>query len=107
ASADAPRYPASLTKMMTLYMVFEQMEAGKLNGRTRIRISERAESVSPSKLDLKPGETIALDDAIKALVTKSANDVAVAIAEHIGVSESRSAQPMTPKASQFGVKTTT
>lgn len=107
ASADAPRYPASLTKMMTLYMVFEQMEAGKLNGKTRIRISKRAESVSPSKLDLKPGETIALDDAIKALVTKSANDVAVAIAEHIGGSEYRFAQLMTAKARQLGMRNTT
>lgn len=107
SSADAPRYPASLTKMMTLYLVFEQMEAGKLNGKSRISISKKAESVAPSKLDLEPGSTIALDDAIKALVTKSANDVAVAIAEHIGGTESNFARLMTAKAHELGMKNTT
>jgi D-alanyl-D-alanine carboxypeptidase len=107
SSADAPRYPASLTKMMTLYLVFEQMEAGKLNGKSRIRISKHAASVSPSKLDLEPGEEISVDDAILALVTKSANDVAVALAEHIGGTETNFARLMTAKARKLGMANTT
>jgi len=105
--ADMPRYPASLTKMMTIYLALEQIEAGKLSPATRIKISQEAASVQPSKLDLEPGEQIALMDAIKALVTKSANDIAVAIAEHIAGSETAFAQLMTEKARQLGMNRTT
>ena len=76
-SGDAPRYPASLTKMMTLYMTFELIEQGRLDYSSKIKITDEAAAVAPSKLDLEPGEEIALIDAIKALITKSANDVAV------------------------------
>lgn len=106
-AADAPRYPASLTKVMTLYMVFEQIELGRLRPETRIRISPQAASVAPSKLGLEPGSTITVADAAKALITKSANDVAVALAEHIAGDETRFAEAMTRKARELGMKATT
>ena len=105
-SADEPRYPASLTKMMTLYLVFELIEAGKLDANTPIKISAQAASVPPSKLDLDPGDTIPLGAAIRALVTKSANDIAVAIAEHISGTEAAFARAMTAKARQLGMRST-
>lgn len=106
-AADAPRYPASLTKVMTLYIVFEQIELGRLSPETRIRISPQAASVAPSKLGLEPGSTITVSDAAKALITKSANDVAVALAEHIAGDETRFAEAMTRKARELGMKATT
>jgi D-alanyl-D-alanine carboxypeptidase len=106
ADADAERYPASLTKLMTLYLVFEQMEAGKLTNATPIKISAQAAAVPPSKLDLDPGDTIPLGAAIRVLVTKSANDIAVAIAEHISGSEAAFARAMTAKARQLGMRAT-
>ena len=106
ANADDRRFPASLTKMMTLYLVFEQIEAGRLNASTPIRISAQAAAVPPSKLDLDPGDTIPLGAAIRALVTKSANDVSVAIAEHISGSEAAFARAMTDKARQLGMRAT-
>lgn len=106
ANADDARFPASLTKMMTLYLVFEQIEAGRLDTSTPIRISAQAAAVPPSKLDLDPGDTIPLGAAIRALVTKSANDVAVAIAEHIGGTEAAFARTMTAKARQLGMRQT-
>ncbi|MET0653804.1 MAG: serine hydrolase [Hyphomicrobiaceae bacterium] len=106
SSADAPRHPASLAKMMTLYLAFEQIEQGRLTFQTRIRMSANAAAASPSKLDLDEGEEIALIDAVKALITKSANDVAVAVAEHIGGSEANFARLMTQKAAQLGMKAT-
>ncbi len=106
-AADEPRYPASLTKVMTLYIVFEQMQLGRLSADTRISISAEAASVPPSRLGLRPGSTIALGDAIKALVTKSANDIAVAVAEHIAGSEERFAELMTRKARDLGMSRTT
>ena len=106
-AADEARYPASLTKMMTLYLVFERIEQGKLGLATRIAISANAADAPPSKLGLKAGGSIALGDAIKALVTKSANDIAVAIAEHIAGSETRFAQMMTAKAHELGMAHTT
>lgn len=105
-AADELRHPASLTKMMTLYLAFEQIEARKLSYNTRIKISQEAASVAPSKLDLEPGEEIALIDAIKALITKSANDIAVAIAEHIGGDQRSFARMMTAKARQLGMTAT-
>jgi D-alanyl-D-alanine carboxypeptidase len=106
ANADARRFPASLTKLMTLYLVFEQMEAGRLTVTTPIKISAQATSVPPSKLGLDPGEAIPLGAAIRTLVTKSANDVAVAIAEHISGSEAAFARTMTAKARQLGMHAT-
>jgi D-alanyl-D-alanine carboxypeptidase len=102
-SADEPRYPASLTKLMTLYIVFEQLAQGRLSTHTQIEMTPAAAAVAPSKLDLEPGEKIALIDAIKVLITKSANDVAVAIADHIAGSETKFAQMMTAKARQLGM----
>lgn len=105
--AEESRYPASLTKLMTLYLVFEQLEAGRLSGSTRIKISENAARTPPSRLGLRAGEDIALSDAVKALITKSANDIAVAVAEHIAGSEERFAQQMTRKARELGMTATT
>lgn len=105
-SGDELRHPASLTKMMTLYLVFELIEAGKLSYETRLRISSRAASQPPSKLGLQAGESIRVIDAIKALITKSANDVAYALAEHIGGSEAGFARMMTKKARAIGMSRT-
>ncbi len=107
SAADAPRFPASLTKMMTLYMVFEQIERGKLGYASRIPISANAAATPPSKLGLEPGDTISVADAVKSLITKSANDIAVAVAEHIAGSERRFAALMTERAHQLGMKSTT
>lgn len=107
SNADEQRYPASLTKMMTLYMVFEEIESGRLTLQSKIRMSERAASAPPSKLNLKPGEEISVRDAILALTTKSANDIAVLLAEHIGGSEENFARMMTEKARLLGMKNTT
>lgn len=106
-AADEPRYPASLTKMMTLYLVFEQMEQGRLGPATRIRISPEAAATPPSKLGLEPGASISVADAVKALITKSANDIAVALAEHIAGDERRFAEAMTRKARELGMTKTT
>ena len=105
--ADEPRYPASLTKMMTLYMVFEQLELGRLTPSTKIKVSQEAASAQPTKLDLEPGEQIAVIDAIKALITKSANDMAIALAEAVGGSEAKFAELMTAKARSIGMRNTT
>ena len=86
-SADSLRYPASLTKIMTLYLVFEELASGRLKMDSRIKVSRLAAGRSPSKLYLKTGQTITVEDTIYALVTKSANDVATAIAEHLSGSE--------------------
>jgi D-alanyl-D-alanine carboxypeptidase len=107
SSADEPRHPASLAKMMTLYLVFDLIEQGRLNYQTRIKISANAAGAAPSKLDLEPGEEIALIDAVKVLITKSANDLAVAVAEHIAGSEERFARLMTQKARELGMVATT
>ena len=105
--ADATRYPASLTKMMTLYMVFEAFADGKLSKSSRIRMSKYAASKQPSKLGIKPGGSLTAEQAVYALVTKSANDVAAAVGEHIGGSESQFAVLMTRKARQLGMSRTT
>ncbi len=106
SSADAPRHPASLAKMMTLYIVFEQIEQGRLTYQNRIKASANAAAAAPSKLGLDEDDEIALIDAIKALITKSANDVAVAVAEHIGGTEANFARLMTQKAAQLGMNST-
>lgn len=107
SSADAPRYPASLTKMMTLYMIFDAMKSGKMSKKTRIRVSREAASRPPSKIGLKPGQTISAEQAIYALVTKSANDVAAAVGEHFAGTEAKFGQMMTRKARQIGLRKTT
>lgn len=106
-SADEPRSPASLTKMMTLYLTFEAIERGSVTMRTPIRISPRAANAAPSKLELDVGDTIELEDAIKALITKSANDIAIAVAEHLAGSEEAFARAMTVKAREIGMTGTT
>jgi len=105
-AGDAVRYPASLTKMMTLYMTFELIELGRLDYDSKIKMTEEAAAAPPSKLDLAPGEEISVLDAVKALVTKSANDVAVALAQHIGGTEQNFARLMTRKARQIGMTKT-
>ena len=87
AAPDAPRHPASLTKIMTLYLLFERLESGKIALDTPMAVSEEASSQAPTKLGLRPGDTLKVEDAIKGLVTKSANDAAVVIAEALGGSE--------------------
>lgn len=105
-SADEKRYPASLTKMMTLYLAFELIERGRMSYNSQIRISAQAAAQPPSKLGLEVGDTIDAIDAIKALVTKSANDIAVAMAEHIAGSETNFARLMTQKARELGMTQT-
>jgi D-alanyl-D-alanine carboxypeptidase len=107
SAADEPRHPASLAKMMTLYLAFELIEQGRLSYQTKLKISANAAETAPTKLGLEEGEEIALIDAIKALITKSANDMAVAIAEHIAGSEEKFAKLMTQKAHQLGMSATT
>jgi D-alanyl-D-alanine carboxypeptidase len=104
--ADELRHPASLTKMMTLYLTFETIESGRLKMSDMLTISERAAGVAPSKLDLKPGEQISVSDAIKAIVTKSANDIAVAIAEKIGGTEANFVRLMNARARELGMTKT-
>ncbi len=106
SNADSVRHPASLTKIMTLYLLFEQLEEGKLKLSSRLQVSAHAAAQAPSKLSLKPGETIDVESAIKALVTKSANDVAVVVAETIGGSEPGFARMMTGKARELGMMST-
>jgi D-alanyl-D-alanine carboxypeptidase len=106
AHADSPRHPASLTKMMTLYLLFERLQAGKIKLSTEMEVSAHAAAQAPSKLDLKPGEHIAVVDAIKSIVTKSANDAAVVVAEALGGSELEFAHMMTAKAHALGMMQT-
>jgi D-alanyl-D-alanine carboxypeptidase len=101
--ADGRRHPASLTKMMTLYLLFSDLKAGRIKLSTPITISRRAASMSPSKLGAKPGTSITVDQAIRAIVVISANDVAAAIAENLGGSESNFAQRMTRTALGMGM----
>lgn len=96
--ADDPRYPASLTKVMTLYLVFEAIKAGELGWDDPLRVSKKAARARPSKLGLKANTTISVEDAVRALVTKSANDVAVVLAERLGGGEAHFAENMTRKA---------
>jgi D-alanyl-D-alanine carboxypeptidase len=104
--ADEQRYPASLTKVMTLYLLFGRLEAGKIKLDTPLDVSSHAASRPPTKLGLKPGTTIRVSDAIKSLVTKSANDAAVVIAETLGGSEHAFAEMMTAKAHALGMSNT-
>lgn len=105
-NADKSLHPASLTKIMTLLMVFEALERGDITLRSRVPISKNAEAVVPSKLGLKAGSSIRVEDAIYALVTKSANDIAVALGEYLGGSEARFARMMTARAKDLGMQHT-
>ena len=107
ANADDPRYPASLTKMMTLYMLFEAIRDGRVQMSTPIVMSAEAASRPPSKLGIPPGMSITAEQAILALVTKSANDVAAAVAEHLGGTEERFGQMMTLRARSIGMTRST
>jgi D-alanyl-D-alanine carboxypeptidase len=104
--ADSLRHPASLTKIMTLYMLFERLEAGKVKLDTPLEVSEHASEQAPTKLGLRPGQSIQVEDAIKGLVTKSANDAAAVIAESIAGSEDDFAKMMTRKARALGMSKT-
>ncbi len=105
-NADVPNHPASLTKMMTLYLLFDAIEKGRAHLGDAMKVSMRAARQAPSKLGLSPGESIKVEDAILALVTKSANDAAVVIAEHLGGTEPAFAAQMTQKARELGMQRT-
>src|SRR5256714_4890034 len=106
SNPDASRHPASLTKIMTLYLLFERLDAGKMKLDTEMQVSEHASEQAPTKLDLRAGQTIRVEDAIKGLVTRSANDAAVVIAEAIGGDEDDFAAMMTRKARSLGMSRT-
>jgi len=103
---DGVRHPASLTKIMTLYLLFEQLERGKLKLDSELDVSQHASEQAPTKLGLKPGQTIKVEDAIKGLVTRSANDASVVIAEAIAGDEDDFAKLMTRKARALGMSKT-
>ncbi|MFK0686778.1 D-alanyl-D-alanine carboxypeptidase family protein [Mesorhizobium sp. IMUNJ 23033] len=105
-NSSAQRYPASLTKMMTLYLLFEALESGRVSKETQIPVSDNAARQPPTKLRFRRGETIDVDSAIRAIVVKSANDVAVAVGEYLGGSEEQFAGMMTSKARQLGMSST-
>ena len=106
-NVDTRNYPASLTKMMTLFMVFEAMDAKKWTLHTRLKVSRRAAGQPASKLGLRAGQTISVEDAVLALVTKSANDVAVVVAENMHKTERKFALAATALARQIGMSRTT
>lgn len=105
--ADEQRHPASLTKVMTLYMVFDALDSGKLKLSDKMPVSKAASRAQPSKLGLKSGTTIKVEDAIRALVTKSANDVAIVFAEKLGGTEAKFVTKMNTKAKALGMNATT
>jgi D-alanyl-D-alanine carboxypeptidase len=106
-SPDGIRHPASLTKIMTLYLLFERLDAGRMKLDTEMSVSEHASDQAPTKLGLRPGQTIRVEDAIKGLVTRSANDAAVVIAEAVAGDEDGFAKLMTRKARALGMSRTT
>lgn len=105
-SPDGLRHPASLTKIMTLYLLFERLESGKMKLDTEMPVSQHAADQDPTKLNLRAGQTIRVEDAIKGLVTRSANDAAVVIAEAIAGDEDDFAAMMTRKARALGMSKT-
>ncbi len=106
SDADGRRYPASLTKMMTLYLVFEALESGRIKKSTRVTMSAHAAKEPPSKLGIRAGGTFTIEQGILALVTRSANDVATALGEFLAGSESKFGKLMTAKARSLGMKNT-
>ena len=107
SNADASRYPASLTKMMTLYMLFEAIEQRKLNLGSRLRVSAHAAAMPSTNINLRSGDTISVREAIPALIVRSANDVAAVVAEALGGTESNFGRMMTDKARKLGMRSTT
>lgn len=105
--ADAPRFPASITKVMTLYVAFEELAAGRLRESDAIPVSALAAAQPPSKLGLRPGATITVREAMGVIATRSANDIAVALAEHIAGSHAAFAMRMTRTARRLGMTRTT
>jgi D-alanyl-D-alanine carboxypeptidase len=105
-NADAITYPASLTKMMTLYLTFEDLNLGKLRLDQSLPVSAEAASKSPTKLHLIPGDAVQVQDLILGIVTKSANDAAAVLAEGMAASEAAFAERMTAKALQLGMTNT-
>ncbi len=101
--ADNPRYPASITKVMTMYMAFEALSEGRLKLTDRIVMSPHAAAQEPTKLGLRAGQSLSVDDALQALAVQSANDVAVAVAEKLGGTESHFGEMMTTKARELGM----
>ena len=104
--ADAPRYPASITKVMTLYLTFEALSTGKLSLDDRIVFSPHAAAQAPTKLGVRAGDSISVAEAIQAMCTLSANDAAVAVAERLGGTEQRFAALMTLRAQELGMQNT-
>lgn len=107
SSADAARYPASVTKVMTLYVLFQELEAGNITLKTKFTVSKYASQAVPTKLGIGAGSTITVENAIKAIVTISANDIARVIAENISGSEGAFAKRMTSTARALGMSSTT
>jgi D-alanyl-D-alanine carboxypeptidase (penicillin-binding protein 5/6) len=103
---DSPRYPASLTKMMTLYLTFEALSSGKLHLNDRVTFSPHAAAQAPTKLGVSAGDSITVEDAIQAMAIKSANDAAMAMAERLGGSEARFTALMTLRAQELGMQNT-
>lgn len=103
SKAEEPRYPASLTKMMTLYLTFEAMQSGRISKTTKVPFSKNAANEPPTKLGVKAGGSITVETAIYSLVTKSANDASTALAELLGGSEADFARQMTAKARKLGM----
>ncbi|MGH1352556.1 MAG: serine hydrolase [Methyloligellaceae bacterium] len=106
-NADSHRYPASLTKMMTLYMLFAELKKGTIAFDTKLTVTKHAAMQPPSKLGLKPGQKITVMNAIRALVTKSANDIAATVGDNLAGSEAQFAKNMTTVARKMGMKRTT
>ncbi len=106
-NASKQRYPASLTKLMTIYMTFDALRTGKVKMGTVLKASKKAASMPSTNLSMKKGDRITVRDAIKALVVRSANDVAVIVAESLGGSEYKFAKRMTAVAHRLGMKNTT
>src|SRR5215468_2350575 len=106
SNPDALRHPASLTKIMTLYLLFERLQAGTLKLDSLLKVSEHAENQAPTKLGLEDGGTVKVEDAIKGMVTRSANDAAVVVAEALGGSEGEFGRMMTNKAQALGMSRT-
>lgn len=105
-NAEAPRFPASLTKMMTLYILFEEIDAGRFNTGSQLTVSKNAARQPPSKIGLKEGTTISVHDAISALSVRSANDVAVAVAENVEGTEEAFVRRMNRTARSLGMQKT-
>jgi len=105
-NADQHSYPASLTKMMTLYLLFDALDRGQVRTTDLMPVSAHASAQAPSKLNLRPGQTIGIEDAILGICTKSANDAAVTVGEFLGGSEPAFAEMMTRKAHELGMRET-